>query len=158
MATNTKRRANSNTATAAIAAAKAVAEPIPSPPAHVRTLPCHLPFWEDIIASRARTEWSKTDYVIAAQLARCQYDIETHTDLLNGEGHIIENQRGTPIMNPRHTILEQLARRQMAMMRSLAMGGALPGKGRADLDTARKLERGAAQARNEIQDDDFLAT
>jgi hypothetical protein len=60
-------------------------------------------------------------------------------------------------MNPRHTILEQLARRQMAFMRTLAMGGALPGKSRSDLDTARKLERGAVTAKREVEEDDLLA-
>ena len=152
------RRPKSNSMTAAIQAAKAAAEPIPDPPSFIRSTPAQRPFWDAIITSRARTEWSKADYIIAAQLARCQHDIETHTLLLEGEGHIVENQRGTPIMNPRHTILEQLARRQMAMMRSLAMGGALPGKGRSDLENGRKLERGAVQVREQIQEDDFLAT
>lgn len=94
--------------------------------------------------------------VVAAQLARCQCDIELESEALDAEGSVIENQRGTMVMNPRHAVLEQLARREMAMMRSLQMVGSARGK-REDLEKGRKLQRQAEVAREELADDDLLA-
>lgn len=97
--------------------------------------------------------------VVAAQLARCQHDIERESLNLEGEGSVIENQRGTPVMNPRHAVLEQLARREMALMRTLRIGGYEAGGDRRDLDKARKLQRQAESAREEIEaGDGLLAT
>lgn len=96
------------------------------------------------------------DLVVAAQLARCQADIESESQALETEGSVIENGRGTPVMNPRHAVLEQLARREMAMMRSLQMVGSARGK-REDLEKGRKLQRQAEQVRKELADDDLLA-
>lgn len=154
MVTTSTRRKNANSAAAALEAAKAVNLPALQPPIHVKLKPEHMPFWSDILASRARAEWSKADLVVAAQLARCQYDIERHTDALNTEGEVLENHRGTSVMNPRHTILEQLSRRQMAFMRTLTLGGSLPGKARSDMDSARKNERTAADAKGQIENED----
>lgn len=105
--------------------------------------------------ARARAEWGDADLVVAAQLARCQCDIEQEAQSLASEGTVIENFRGTPVMNPRVTVLEQLARREMALMRTLRIGGAALGATR-DKEPARKLQRQADDtfANN---DDDLLA-
>ena len=149
------KRTPSHTASAAIKAAMAAASPLPDAPSHVRLRDKDMPFWSDILRSRARDEWAASDLVVAAQLARCQSDIETESELLESEGSVIENQRGTPVMNPRHSVLEQLARREMAMMRSLQMVGSARGP-REDLEKSRKLQRQAEAAREELQDDDNL--
>jgi hypothetical protein len=54
-------------------------------------------------------------------------------------------------------VLEQLARREMALMRSLQMIGSAKGDKR-DVENARKLQNQAAMARDEVtQDDNLLA-
>lgn len=151
-----KKRLPSNSASAAIQAAMNAASPLPNVPDHVRVRDKDRPFLSDILRSRARDEWMPADLVIAAQLARCQADIETESQTLEAEGSVIENQRGTPVMNPRHAVLEQLARREMAMMRSLQMVGSARGK-REDLEKGRKLQHQAEQMREELTDDDLLA-
>ena len=120
------RKAQSHTIQSQVKAMLNAAAPEFEPPAHVRFPEEARPFWSGIMASRARDEWSKNDLVIAAQLARCQAEIERESALLDGEGSVIENARGTPVMNPRHTVLEQLARRELALMRSLAMTSTWP--------------------------------
>ena len=107
--------------------------------------------------ARARDEWSDADLVVAAQLARCQRDIEAESLMLDGEGSVIENQRGAPVMNPRHAVLEQLARREMALMRSLRMAGVATGD-RRDLEKTRKIQRQAESVREELAEDDLLAS
>jgi len=130
--------------------------PLPGVPEHVRLRPEDLPFWEGIVRARAREEWTDADLVVAAQLARCQHDIEREASLLEAEGSVIENGRGSPVMNPRHAVLEQLARREMALMRTLRIGGSVIGD-RRDLEKARQLQRQAERAREELADDDLLA-
>jgi hypothetical protein len=88
--------------------------------------------------------------VVAGQLARCQADIEHESKLLDDESSVLENARGTMVMNPRVSVLEQLARREMALMRTLRMGGAVPTR---DLNDRRSLERTAARVRAEVAED-----
>lgn len=133
------------------------AQPIPTAPKHVRMRDCDAPFWEGIIRARARDEWTEADLVVAVQLARCQADIEAESQRLEGEGSVLENQRGTPVMNPRHAVLEQLSRREMALMRSLQMGGTARGDKR-DVQNARNIQRQAEAARQELTDDALLAS
>jgi hypothetical protein len=150
------RKARSDSAKAAIEAAMAAASPLPEKPAHVKLRAGDEPFWNNILRARARSEWTLTDLIVAAQLARCMADIEVESAKLDAEGSVIENQRGTVIMNPRHSVLEQLARREMALMRSLKMIGVATGEQR-DLEKGRKLQRDAETARAEVTEDSLLA-
>lgn len=134
------------------------ATPLPEIPKHVRLQKKHIPFWEGILRARAMSEWIETDLVVAAQLARTQYDIEKESAELESEGSVIENARGTPVMNPRHSVLEQLARREMALMRSLRIAGASAGVDTRDLVKKRALERESRSTRDELQNDDLLAS
>lgn len=151
------RKQRSDSAQAAINAAIAAASPLPELPSHVRLREQDHPFWDNILKARAREEWTNSDLVVAAQLARCMADIESESLKLDVEGSVLENQRGTPVMNPRHSVLEQLARREMALMRSLQMIGSAKGDKR-DVENARKLQNQAAMARDEVTQDDLLAS
>lgn len=150
-----KRQARTTAANAVQVMLNAAA-PIPDVPKHVRLREGDMPFWDSIVRAKARDEWLGPDLIVAAQLARCQHDIEEESRLLDAEGSVIENNRGTPVMNPRHTVLEQLARREMALMRSLRLAGIAIGEQR-DVDKARKIQRQADKAREEVSDDDLLA-
>ena len=125
-------------------------------PAHARLRDADLPFWDGIVRARARDEWTEADLVVAAQLARCQRDIEAESVTLEGEGTVATNERGTPVVNPRVAVLEQLARREMALMRTLRMGGAAAGEAR-HVVARRKTERQARAVREELEADELLA-
>lgn len=153
----TKRKPRSDSAAAAIDAMVNASKPLPDIPAHVRLDKRHLPFWDGIIRARARSEWIETDLVVAAQLARTQFDIEKEAETLESEGSVIENARGTPVMNPRHAVLEQLARREMALMRALRITGAAAGIDPRDLAKQRTLERQSRDTKEDLQEDDLLA-
>lgn len=151
------KRAPSNTVDSQIRAMVNAAAPEFEPPAHVRLREKDRPFWSSIMASRARDEWSKNDFIVAAQLARCQADIETESEIVDIEGSVVENARGTQIMNPRHSVLEQLARRELALMRALAMTASSAGKDKDKLEKSRQLQRKSSDLRNELEDDSLLA-
>src|SRR6478736_1745075 len=135
-------RKKSDTAEGAIRAMKNAAQPELEPPSHVRLRAEDRPFWSGILRARARDDWDTHDLVVVAQLARTQRDIEVESLHLENEGTVVENQRGTQVMNPRVTVLEQLARREMALMRTLRMGGKVAGNAR-DLAGARVVEKNA---------------
>jgi hypothetical protein len=127
-------------------------------PGHVTLRPGDEPFWEGIVRARARDEWIDADLVVAAQLARCQRDIEVESQALDLEGSTIKNDRGTMVANPRFTVLQQLAQREMALMRTLRMGGKVAGDPRSEAG-ARAAQRQAENIRNELKEtsDDLLA-
>jgi hypothetical protein len=87
------------------------------PPNHVSVPNAAKPFYDAIV--RARLEWTEVDLAHAANLARCQADIEINEIMLKAEGAVITNAKGMPVMNPRHAILEQLSRRSVALSRML---------------------------------------
>lgn len=134
-----------------------VAKGPPPVPAHVTLRPADLPFWDGVVRARARDEWTAADLVVAAQLARCQRDIEVESSTLDGEGTVVKNDRGTLVANPRVSVLEQLARREMALMRSLRMAGRVAGDAR-DESGQRKAQRQAEKTLAEIEDEELLAS
>lgn len=132
-------------------------KPVPDCPPHIRLRAEDRPFWDSILRTRARDEWLPADLVVAAQLARCQRDIEAESLALESEGSVVENQRGTQVMNPRHSVLQQLAQREMALMRCLSMSGTVRGDKR-DLHKARQIQAQAERAREQLADEDLLAS
>jgi hypothetical protein len=148
------RKPRSDSAASAIQAMVAASLPPLEPPEHVALRPQDRPFWAGIMRSRARAEWSETDMIVAAQLARCQADIESESARLDAEGAVIENQRGTPIMNPRHSVLEQLARKELALMRAITLVVATRGR---DQAATRRTESAAREANAALADEELLA-
>lgn len=133
-------------------------KPLPLWPAHLRQRPCDTPFFDDILRARTRDEWTPTDLVVAAQLARVQSDIEREAEMLEAESTVLINERGTPVANPRVTVLERFAARQMALLRALSLAGTAAKGDKRDLVAARNLQRGADRARHEVANEDLLAT
>jgi len=151
------KRTRADSAESAVKAMVSAARGAPEVPEHVRLRDGDLPFWAGILRARARDEWSDADLVVAAQLARCQFDIETESVKLENETTVVKNDRGTVVMNARVTVLEQLARREMALMRTLRMGGRVAGDLR-DEAGRRKIERESSKLREELAEDELLAT
>lgn len=126
------------------------------PPAHVKMTADALPYWKGILTARARDEWSEVDLVVAGQLAQCQCDMAEQDVSLRAEGSIVVNERGTQIMNPRATLMENLARREMALMRTLRLGGHAGGDTRDEVKR-RSIQKQSEKLRTELQDDELLA-
>ena len=127
-------------------------------PKHVEITDLAKPFWDGIIHSRARDEWTEVDLVVGAQLAQCQADLNSESQVLRREGSVVTNARGTDIMNPRHSVVEALARREMALMRALRMGGRTVADDPRSKAGARKIERESRQLRDELAEDELLAS
>lgn len=115
----TDRKQRVDTIAGALASMEsAIAGPI-EPPAHVHLREGDRPFWDSIVTARARDRWDTADLEIAANLTRCKADIERLQGEIDLEGDVIENGRGTMVMNPKHTLLETLSRRAVALSRMI---------------------------------------
>jgi hypothetical protein len=152
-----RKQSVSNSASSAVKAMFDAAKGPPLVPDHVMLRAGDEPFWDGVIRARAYDEWTGPDLVMAVQLARAQADIEREQVLLDAEGSVIENNKGTPIANPRFAVLENLGRREMALMRSLRMAGKDGGDVRQDIGR-RKIQREAERVREDLADDELLAT
>lgn len=141
-------RTRSDSAAGAVDAARAIAEGPIEPPAHVSLRDGDRPFWEAVVRARARNTWTEVDLAKAANLARCQADIERISGELAVEGDTSTNDRGTVIVNPKHALLETLSRREIALSRAIHVHAeATVGKSE---DASKKLgaERAAGTAAN----------
>ena len=150
------KRPLANSAEAAVKAALNANKSQLLPPAHCALREGDRPFWRAIIDSRARDEWTPSDLVVGAQLARCMHDVELEQVLLDAESTVVVDDQGQRRVNPRVSVLEQLARREMALMRTLRMGGRISGDARHIMGT-RRLERVARKTKLELEADDLLA-
>lgn len=151
------RQSRSDSASAAIQAAKNAALPDLLPPPHVQLSADAAPYFADIVRARTRDEWNEHQLTVAAQLAQCMVEqTEVAAELLL-EGRVLTNERGTRVANPLVSIMEQLARRQMALGRSLQMIGRSIGDPRKPAGK-RQLEKNARQLADEVaEEDDLLA-
>ena len=118
MKVNPKRN-RSDSATAAVAAAQSASLGPLQPPAHISLRSGDRPFWDAIMLARARDTWTDSDLATAAGLARSQADIERLQTEVDVEGFTIPSGNGTPIVNPKHKLLETLTRRAVSLSRVL---------------------------------------
>lgn len=151
-----KRSTRSDSTNGKAAAVKAAVEPVLAPPSYVSLRDADLPFWESIVRARARDTWTEVDLAKAANLARCQSDIERVQKDIDAEGDTVTNARGTQIVNPKHNLLETLTRRELALSRAIHVHAeATVGKSE---DAAKKLqaEKEAVKSVSAVQSDGLI--
>ncbi len=145
------KRKRSDSAAAAVEAMRAAVDVI-APPGHLNMRERDLPFWAGIVRARAREDWTDIDLAHAGNLARCMADIERIQAEIDAEGDTLTNDRGTVVMNPKHSLLETLSRRSIALCRSLQVHAhAVQGDSR-DQQKKSSTQRKAAAAVQEADD------
>ena len=103
-------------------------------------------FWDSIMLARVRDTWTQIDLTTAANLARCQADIEKLQADLDAAGYLVEGKA-----NPLCAILDTLTRRAVALSRALHVHAeATVGKSQ---DAAKGLK---VEAAARVYDDDDL--
>lgn len=149
------KRTRSDSGTAAVAAMQSAAAGAIEPPSFVHLREGDKPFWSSIVRARTRESWTDNDLVLAGNLARCLADIERLQQEIDVEGDIILNARDTQVINPKHSLLETLSRRAVALSRTLQVHAhATQGESRDQGKKATKQRQ--AEKVIEQQDDDDL--
>lgn len=142
------RRQRTDTVAGAVAAMAGAVSEIPVPE-HVVVPEGAMKFWRSITKARAADRWNDSDLEVAAELARTKANIERLNAELEAEGDVVVNERGTPIVNPKHNLLETLTRRMIALSRVLQVHAeATQGKSREQVK-ANKAQAAAEKAAKE---------
>lgn len=123
-----------------------------APPTNVPLDEEDLPFFRSVIAEYARSEWSAHQLELAAMLARTMADLTREQQLLREEGGVAYSDKGTPVANPRKSIVQMHASSILSFRRSLSLHA------RAQAGEARDVanRRGAAkeiEGDNPLEDD-----
>ena len=114
-----------------------------------------MPFFVSVIGEFARSEWSAHQLELAAMLARTMTDLEREQRILRTEGSVVFSERGTPVVNPRKTVVQMLAASILSFRRSLALH-ARARDGEAE-DSGKRRERAVRLEADNPLDDDLLA-
>lgn len=110
------------------------------PPENVPLDDKDMQFWHSVIAEFARAEWTAHQLELAAILARAMSDLTDEMVELRKEGSIAYSEKGTPVANPRKTVVQMYSGTILALRRSLA----LHARGKAG-DNRDKARQSAAQ-------------
>ena len=125
------------------------------PPASVPLDQCDLPFFVNVIDEFARSEWTAHQLELAAMLARTMADLEREQRMLREEGSVMFTDKGTPVVNPRKTIVQMNAATILSYRRSLSLHArAQSGDAR---DIARRRSSTKAIEDDNPLDDDLLS-
>lgn len=152
----TAKRTRSDSATSAVAAMQAASAGPLKPPCFVNIRKADKPFWDSIVRARTRDSWTDSDLVMAGNLARCLSDIERLQKEIDIEGDVVLNARETQVINPKHSLLETLSRRAVALSRTLQVHAqATQGESRDQGKKATK-QRAAEKVLANQDDDDLI--
>ena len=129
-----------------------------APPEHVQLRDIDMPFWYALVRARVKDSWNTVDLQHAANLARCQADIERIQQEILEEGDTLTNERGTVVLNPKHSLLETLSRRAIALSKHIQVH-AVATVGESDKQRGKNsaAAKGRKTAEKTKEADDLLA-
>lgn len=100
-----------------------------------------LPFFASVIDEFARSEWTAHQLELAAMLARTMADLERDQRLMRAEGPILATERGTPVVNPRKTVIQMNASIILSYRRSLQLNARAQGGETRDVGKRRAMTK-----------------
>ena len=127
------------------------------PPAHVPLEDCDLPFFNSVIAEFAKADWTDHGLEMAAMLARMMRDMQFEQEKLRGEGSVCYTDKGTPVVNPRKTVVQMLAGSILSMRRSLALHARAQGAAGVAKEGVRRQQNQDIENMAGGIDDDLIA-
>lgn len=149
-----RRKQRIDSAPEAVRVMAKAAEEITSP-SNVPLDKCDLPFFASVIAEFARSEWTAHQLEIAAMLARTMADLEREQRALRDEGSVMATEKGTPVVNPRRSVVQMHASSILSFRRSLSLHARAQGGESRDVAKRRDMAK-SIEADNPL-DDDLLA-
>ena len=147
----TARRQRIDSASAAVKVMRGALREL-QPPSHVRMGDEDWPFWHSVIAEFARSEWTEHQLELAAMLARTMADMEREQFELRQEGSVMVTEKGTPVVNPRKSVVQMFAGTILSMRRSLSLHARAQGGEARDVGKRRGQSKDI-EAGNPLEDD-----
>lgn len=150
-----RRKGRIDSAAETVRVVAASGRPI-DPPSNVPLDSCDIPFFASVIAEFARADWTAHQLELAAMLARAMADLTREQAALREEGAIAHSEKGTPVVNPRKTVVQMYAGTILSFRRSLALNARAQAGEARDIasrrDSAKRLEN-----IGDLRDDDLIA-
>lgn len=125
------------------------------PPSTVPLDDGDMPFFVNVIEEFARSEWTAHQLELAALLARTVADLNREQLAMRAEGTVLKTDKGTPVVNPRKTVIQMHASTILSYRRSLGLHARAQGGDARDI-ASRRSKAKAVEADNPL-DDDLLA-
>lgn len=116
------RRQRIDSATGAVAVMLKAAKRI-NPPAHAPLDDDALPFWNDIIAAKAQSEWNDHELTYASDLANAMAQLVENRRMLRAEGEVLKPEGGKEFANPRVAVVHGLHAQIKSARQSLYIHG-----------------------------------
>jgi hypothetical protein len=126
-----------------------------APPSNVPLDERDIPFFLSVIDEFALSEWTAHQLELAAMLARTMADLERDQRLMREEGPILATERGTPVVNPRKTVIQMNASIILSYRRSLSLNARAQGGEARDIGKRRAAAKDAEKG--SPFDDELLA-
>lgn len=143
------RRQRIDSAAAAIATMAAATRDL-SPPAHVKFRSADWPFWDAVIAERAKSEWSAADLLVAANLARALADAERIAEMTTGKNGAVK----VATMVASISASDKLARRIVTLRRALGIDSRSKHGEQRDVEKRRAIAKDIEGGQNPMADDE----
>ena len=116
-----KNRTDKNSTFAALSGFAGAIDDVPLPDGiSLRSEEEHV-IWNQFTRARAREDWRDMNLILLAKVVRMEADIREHQSTLDRSGVLIQNKRGTLIPNPLLAVVDNLERRQLAVIRSMSL-------------------------------------
>lgn len=126
------------------------------PPSTVPLDDCDLPFFANVLEEFARSEWTAHQLELAAMMARTMSDLNTEQQKLREEGSVLRTPGGTPVVNPRKTVIQMHASTILSYRRSLGLHARAQSGEARDIGKRRESTK-AIEAGGAADDDELLA-
>lgn len=123
-----------------------------NPPAHAPLDDDALPFWNDIVAVRAVSEWTDHDLACASDLANTMAQLVENRRVLRAEGEVLRPDGAKEFANPRVAVVHGLHAQIKAARQSLNIHGRAAGEAR-DVGK-RRAKAKEIEAGSPLRDDD----
>jgi len=78
--------------------------------------------WNQYTHARSLDAWREFDLILISKMVKLEVKIRAGQALIETEGHIIENSKGDPILNPRVKAVDIIERQHISLITKLSMG------------------------------------
>jgi len=119
-----------------------------SPPKHIKLRRGDKPFWDAVIAERAKSEWTDADLAVAANLARAMADAEKVAAFSVDRGGNVK----VAVMMQTIELSDKLARRIVTLRRAIGLDNRAKNGEQRDVNKRRAAAMGIEEA-NPLADD-----
>lgn len=116
-----KRGSDKNSVTAAVDAFAGAMASVPVPQGVELESEDERTIWGQFTRARAREDWRDMDLILLSKVVKMEVEVRDYKAQLKSTGVMIENKRGTMVVNPLVSVIDTLERRQLAVIRSMSL-------------------------------------